>query len=413
MTDNSNSADSETQSQSGSQGPVKALSRRRAGRRRGLGEIRLRGRIFWIGYSFHGKVYRESSRSTERRDAVLLLRKRLGEVGRGKLIGPDAEKVTFDDLQQLVLTDYRVNGRKSVRRAEIAFQRLEQFFGLYRALEITPDRIKAYIEVRQRAGRKAATIQYELALLKRGFTLAFEAGKLPNRPHVPSVEVRNTRQGFFEAAECQELLKHLPAYLTGFVEFLYLTGWRLGEVLTLRWAQVDFQAGVVRLEPGTTKNDEGRSFPFAVLPRLEAVLRQQRELTTKREREIGQIVPLVFHRGGQPLGDLRGPWKTAVTAIGLPTRIMHDFRRTAVRNLERAGVPRSVAMKLTGHKTESVYRRYAIVNEADLREGVTKLAKLHESQPGSAAPAVVPLSDRKRPSSAMLARPSRKGALGA
>jgi hypothetical protein len=102
-----------------------------------------------------------------------------------------------------------------------------------------------------------------------------------------------------------------------------------------------------------------------------------------------------------------------VTAIGLPTRIMHDFRRTAVRNLERAGVPRSVAMKLTGHKTESVYRRYAIVNEADLREGVTKLAKLHESQPGSAAPAVVPLSDRKRPSSAMLARPSRKGALGA
>jgi integrase len=410
MTENAGAAESQA---NGSQDPVKALRRRRAGRRRGLGEIRLRGRIFWIGYSFHGKVYRESSRSTERRDAVLLLRKRLGEVGRGKLIGPDAEKVTFDDLQQLVLTDYRVNGRKSVRRAEIAFQRLEQFFGLYRALEITPDRIKAYIESRQEAGLRAATIQCELALLKRGFTLAFEAGKLPNRPHVPSLEVRNTRQGFFEAAECQELLKHLPPYLTGFVEFLYLTGWRLGEVLTLRWAQVDFQAGLVRLEPGTTKNDEGRSFPFAVLPRLEAILRQQRELTTKLERETGQIVPLVFHRDGQPLGDLRGPWKKACKAIGLPNRIMHDFRRTAVRNLERAGVPRSVAMKLTGHKTESVYRRYAIVSEADLREGVAKLAKLHEGQATPSSPTVVPLSRVKSPSLSTTARASRRGVLGA
>src|SRR4030095_17012161 len=297
MTENAGTAESQA---TGSQDPVKALRRRRAGRRRGLGEIRLRGRIFWIGYSFHGKVYRESSRSTERRDAVLLLRKRLGEIRRGKLIGPDAEKVTFDDLQQLVLTDYRVNGRKSVGRAEIAFQRLEQFFRLYRALEITPDRVKAYIEMRQKAGMRAATIQYETAMLRRGFTLAFEAGKLPNRPHVPSLEVRNTRQGFFEAAEFQELLKHLPPYLTGFVEFLYLTGWRFGEVLTLRWAQVDFQAGVVRLEPGTTKNDEGRTFPFAVLARLEAVLRQQRELTTKLERETEQIIPLVFHRERGP-----------------------------------------------------------------------------------------------------------------
>jgi len=264
----------------------------------------------------------------------------VGEIGRGKLIGPDAEKVTFDDLKQLVLTDYRVNGRKSGRRAKIAFTRLEEFFGLYRALEITPDRIKVYIEVRQKAGMRAATIQYEVTMLKRGFTLAFEAGKLPNRPHVPSVEVRNVRAGFFEEGEFQELLKHLPAYVTGFVEFLYLTGWRLGEVLTLTWSQVDFRAGVVRLEPGTTKNDEGRSFPYAVLPRMESVLRQQRELTTKLEHETGQIVPLVFHRDGKPLGDLRGPWKRACTAIELPTRIMHDFRRTAVRNLERAGVPR-------------------------------------------------------------------------
>ena len=75
--------------------------------------------------------------------------------------------------------------------------------------------------------------------------------------------------------------------------------------------------------------------------------------------------------------DFRKVWKNACAAAGVPGRIPHDLRRTAVRNLERAGVPRSVAMQLTGHKTESVYRRYAIVSESDLAEGTAKLAALH------------------------------------
>ena len=85
----------------------------------------------------------------------------------------------------------------------------------------------------------------------------------------------------------------------------------------------------------------------------------------------------MFHRNGRPIKDFYGAWKHACTKAGVPDRIPHDFRRTAVRNLERAGVPRSAAMKLTGHKTESVYRRYAIVSEADLSEGLKKLARLH------------------------------------
>ncbi len=67
-------------------------------------------------------------------------------------------------------------------------------------------------------------------------------------------------------------------------------------------------------------------------------------------------------------------WQTACKNAGVPGRLLHDFRRTAVRNLERAGVARSVAMKMTGHKTESVYRRYAIVSDADLQEASRKLA---------------------------------------
>jgi hypothetical protein len=152
------------------------------------------------------------------------------------------------------------------------------------------------------------------------------------------------------------------------MEFAYLTGWRLrSEVLTLQWKQVDFEAGEVRLEPGTTKNDEGRTFPFAVLPELEAMLRRQRERTDALQKETGRIIPWVFHHNGKRIVEYRKSWQTATEKVGLVGRIPHDFRRTAVRNLERAGVPRSVAMKLVGHKTESIYRRYAIVARQGFR----------------------------------------------
>ncbi len=88
------------------------------------------------------------------------------------------------------------------------------------------------------------------------------------------------------------------------------------------------------------------------------------------------MVRWVFHRNGHQVGDYSDSWGTACKKAGVPGRLVHDLRRTAVRRLERAGVPRSVAMKLTGHKTENVYRRYAIVSESDLALGVAKVAAL-------------------------------------
>src|SRR5262249_28210282 len=132
---------------------------------------------------------------------------------------------------------------------------------------------------------------------------------------------------------------------------------------------------------GTTKNDEGRIFPFATFPQLADLLRGQRERTTAFERASGRIVPWVFHRGGKSVGSFRKAWVSACAAAGVPGRLFHDLRRTAVRNLERAGVPRSVAMALTGHRTESVFRRYAIVAEGDLAVGVGRLAGLHGQLP--------------------------------
>src|SRR5262249_13369440 len=159
--------------------------------------------------------------------------------------------------------------------------------------------------------------------------------------------------------------RHLPADLRGLVTVAYLTGWRLAsELLPLTWACVDFAAGTLRLEPGTTKNREGRT--FVMTPEVRAGLDAQPAETEPWQRATGRIMSWVFHRRGKRIRDFRRAWALACEQGGVPRRIPHDFRRTAVRNLERAGVPRSAAMAMIGHKTEAIYRRYAIVDEAML-----------------------------------------------
>jgi integrase len=205
------------------------------------------------------------------------------------------------------------------------------------------------------------------------FKLAIQEERLTKAPLIPTIKLDNVRKGFFEPDEISRVLEHLPAHLRALINFANSTGWRIGEIKGLTWAGVDFKAGVVRLEPGTTKNDEGRTFPFTEDPRLADVLQQQLSITRELQRQRNCIIPWVFHRDGEPIGRHTKPWKRACELAGCSGMLVHDLRRTVVRRLERAGVSRSVAMKLTGHKTESIYVRYAIVNESDLRAAVTKL----------------------------------------
>lgn len=343
----------------------------------GTGRIYKRGNTWWIDYSFRGERHRESSGSTKKKDARALLQQRMREMGQG---GPmvDEEEITFADLREIVVTDYKVNGKKSLPTVQRAFDHLEDTFKGWRAVDITTDRIKAHIAGRKDEGAANSTINKELAALKRAYSLMEEASRLSRSPHVPKLKTDNVRESFLTMADVDAICEEIADNLVPVVRFAALTGWRKGEVLSLRWRQVDFEAGMVHLEPGTTKNDEGRTFPFNALPPLEELLRRQRKQTDKVERCKNKIVAHVFHRDGDKIKSMIGAWNGATERAGVPDAWFHDLRRTAVRNLERAGVPRSVATKLTGHKTESVYRRYAIADEAALQEGVEKLACLHE-----------------------------------
>ncbi len=343
----------------------------------------------WIG----GKSLKRSSETTSRAVANKQLEQWKAHVRQGIYV-PDADQTRFEDLATLLLDEYRANARKSLDRVEDAVDHLKDFFAGCRASAISTDRILAYVRHRQGQEAANATINRELAALKRMFRLGEKAGKVVRRPYIDMLQEHNARTGFFERSEFHAVLAHLPDDLRAVFEVAYITGWRVkSEILTRQWAHVDFRSGWLRLEPGETKNDEGRQFPLT--PDLRAVLERQRERSIAGEKTTGMIIPWMFHRSGKPIKSFRRAWVTACTKAGIPERIPHDFRRTAVRNLERAGVPRSTAMKMVGHRTESIYRRYAIVDEAMLKEGAAKLQTLHDTQQGAPSN-VIPLADATR-----------------
>lgn len=358
--------------------------------RRSFGHLYRRGTTWWLRYSVGGQRVRESARTADREKAEKLLARREAELGAGVLIPPTMRRTTFADLERMVRDAYVVEGRRSTERLDVSLAHLRHAFGRVRAEHLTLDRLNEYVATRTRAGVKSGTIRNELNALHRALTLAVRAGRLARLPAFPTLAPADVRQGFFDADDLAAVVAELPPPLRGVAQFGYCTGWRKSEILGLRWRDVDFTAGTVRLEPGTTKNGEGRTFPFAVLPALRELLHRQRAETDAVERRLGILVPWVFHRDGRPIRDFFAAWKAAchraatvrhgalevVARPQLVGRLFHDLRRSAVRNLERAGVSRSVAMKLTGHRTAAVYSRYAITSEADLAEGVAKLARL-------------------------------------
>jgi integrase len=325
-----------------------------------MGSIYRRGKICWIKYYHKGRQIRESSRSNKKEVAKRLLKRREGELAERRLPGVYLDKVTFDELAQDLLTDYEVNGKKSLWRARISCDHLLRHFAGVRVPDITSARIRRYVHVRMEEGASNATVNRELAALKRSFNLAAQCTppKVSSVPYIPMLRESNSRCGFFEREEFLALRKELPCHLRPVVAFAYYTGWRKSEILNLTWDRVDLSDGVIRLEAGETKNDAPRTVYLG--SELKTLMKEQ-----KRNRQLG--CPYLFHRDGQKIKNFRDAWLAACTRAKIGQRLFHDLRRTAVRNMVRAGVPERVAMMVSGHKTRSVFDRYNIVNPTDLR----------------------------------------------
>jgi integrase len=286
----------------------------------------------------------------------------------------NGQKLSIRDLGRMIQAHYEANGQRSADRMAHAIVHLDRYYGDRSATEAAR-RFLDYASKRRRSdGAALGTVQRERAALRLGLRLAWERGQIRSIPPIPRIQVKNQRRGFFSPEEFWRVHSELRNPVSDIALFAYITGWRRGEIFGLTWGEVDLEAGVLRLDPGTTKNGEGRLFPFATHRLLSRLVERRHSL---------RCGLFVFHRKGLPVRSIRKEWKRACGRAGVGNRLLHDLRRTAARDMVRAGVPQPTVMKLMGHKTPAVFIRYAIQDETDLRSGVGRLSELHEgTRPG-------------------------------
>jgi integrase len=336
-------------------------------RTRGCGSVFQVGRIWYIQYYDHGRKISESSHSVDRQHAEGLLKQRLADLVCGRDVAPS--KVTVADLCDLVLADYRLRKRRDLKTVEWRYKaHVEPALGSVHASRLTSSQVRSYIEDRRRADASDATINRELAIVRRAFKLAMREDPplVRHAPYIPKLEEDNARQGFLEPEQYEKLLEELPPRLKALYVCAYHVGARKGELRTIRWEQVDFDASVIRLSAGQTKGKKPRTLP--IYGDMEKLLRSQ-------EHECPTGCPWVFFGAQKHTVSHHLPgWAEACERAGLPGLLFHDLRRSAVRNMKRAGVQDKVAMEISGHKTRAIFDRYNIVDEGDIGNAGDKLA---------------------------------------
>ncbi|MBI4529203.1 MAG: site-specific integrase [Deltaproteobacteria bacterium] len=336
-------------------------------RPRGMGGVYLRGKIYWIRYSRNGHEIRETAETTDERKAWKHLNKRIEEAKRPEFVGPTEKKLGLDDLELKILADYERNEKRSAETVSGCLQHVKDYFNYDRLIDITPSRIEAYQQHRLAEGAARATVNREMAYLRRGYNLLFKAHEISYRPEIQMLQGEKIREGFINKAEFEAVAEHLEkldADDHDIVRFLYNSAWRSGEAKKLEWSKVDLDNWIIRL---TRKNEKTKH------PRTLPLIGELREVIERRLAKRRPDCPYVFHRNGRPIKDFRKAFKAACKAAGLMGLVPHDMRRSAIRNFRKSGISEIEGMKFSGHKTNAVYKRYDIVDEEDLRKSMEKV----------------------------------------
>ena len=365
--------------------------------------------IWYAQYYRDGLQIRTSTKTPVKQEALGVLRRLMGDSERGLVSPGELKKISYGDLRAALIANYTERGNKSLgQRADgtesiVGLPQLDKFFGYEEDTDaegklrvkntgapvtrLNTDGARQFAKKRSEEGAGPAMINRSLALLRRMLRIAHEDNKIQVVPKIRLLKEPPARKGFLETAKFEELVKLLPAHLRPLILFLYWCGVRLGEALSIQWDQVDLEARLIRLEEDQTKNSEPRFVP------LPSVL-------VKMLQEIEAKEGAVFDGT-----NLRVEWEKACAACGLGTRVLvegvrivrndrkqprhvkntwyrynglivHDLRRSAIRNLINAGVPEKVAMQISGHKTRSVFDRYHIVSAGDVTAAMRRVESL-------------------------------------
>jgi integrase len=336
-------------------------------------------KFYSIQFRSNGRMITESAKTEDYQEALELLEQRRQEIAEDL---PKRSETTFADVMQILADNYRINGKaQGLKRLEnTRLPRLLVFFRGKLAHEVTDALLVKYQAYRRGQGAAAASVNRELAAVHRAYVLARKQQVVAVVPTFDRLTESSPRQGFFAKTDLDAIKAHLPSHLRELAEIAYITGWRLhSELLTREWQDVDFQAGTMTLYVGQGKDrNVGRVFPL--VPQLREALERQRIYVDGREKVSGRKIKWVFARpNALRVKSIRNAWVKACK-VSKVARMVHDFRRTAVRNLELAGVPRPAAMQMVGHKTEEMYRRYTIVDKRMMDHAADLLQKFQEAQ---------------------------------
>jgi integrase len=340
---------------------------------RGDGKIYQRGDVWWADYTVRGRRHRKSTSKTNQREANDWLLKQLVDAKEGKAIPCD--KVTVNDLIAELFRQYDVGGRKTKEDDERRWKlHLDPFFRACKAMDVTRGMIRVYIQ--QRKGEKDwhgnvpknGTINRELAVLRESYSLAVKDERLRHMPSFKGLmldESNNVRKGFLKDSHYEALATataEFGLWLRAMFEVYYSYGWRHSELPNMRVRLLDFESRTIEIE--TSKNGDGRTVKMT-----QKVFELLKACCAGKDED-----DYVFTRkNGMPVKDFRGAWESVTKAAGVPGLLVHDLRRTGARNLRRAGVDRDTVMRIGGWKTDSVFRRYNIVDERDLEEAAQAL----------------------------------------
>lgn len=344
-------------------------------RERGTGSIFHNGSaVWWIKFYVRGIPKRESSKSTDITVAKKLLRRRLAEVETKTFVM--RTNVRIDELIADVFAEYVKKRRKTLRDIKMRWNKhLQPVFTRMLADDLNSDTLQRYCARREAEGAIGPTINRELAVLKHAYRLAmkWKPPKVRSCPVFDMYKESDPRTGFLEDREYVKLAREcdkVGLWLRALLAVSYNFAFRKGELLSMRVRQIDLDNLTIRLYD--TKNGK---------PRI-VKMHKGSEVATLLTACIVDKQPddYVFTRKkNKPVKGFRRIWKTVCEEAGRPDLLFHDLRRSGVRNLIRAGVYQSVAMKISGHRTNSVFERYNIIDEADLAEAARKLDEKQKS----------------------------------
>lgn len=360
-----------------------------------------RSSVYWWKLSLGGVPLCGSTQVRTYREALQFLKQKKREHLQGKL-SHNIEKVTISDVVEAYLRNAELNEKPSYQDLEGAWRlHLQKEFGHLKAAQLTTDDIERYQHKRKASGAKPATINRAVQVLRAAYYLGAAATppKVLHVPNFPMLEEKNTRKGFVEVPEYLDFVEQcskVGAWMLGAFETGYTWGWRREEVTQLRVGQLDMFNRCARLNPNETKNDDGR-----VAYMTEALYQALVPLVVGKSKQ-----DFVFTReDGSHIVDFRKTWWEVCVAVdpvanrmfcrvcmtpttqssrcvnpdcdsnnvGYRGRLYHDLRRTAVRNMVRNGIPKKVAMLISGHKSANVFKRYHIVVETDLEEAAQRM----------------------------------------